>query len=74
MARKEIVAEIKARDKRPPLSFKWRSRVPQAHWLCAPTISSLSIRNPVKVCHTRSFAELLGFDKFPAATAGFILG
>jgi hypothetical protein len=72
MTRKEIVAEIKARGKRPPTDL-WTA-IARPHWLCASTISSLSILNPVKVCHTRPVAELLGFDKFPAARAGFILG
>jgi hypothetical protein len=75
MARKEIVVEIKARGKRgppgySPVSFGW----PQPHLAMRPTISPLSILNPVKVCHTRPVTELLGFYRFPTARAGFIRG
>jgi len=78
MARKEIVAEIKARGKWPAGLLRaelWMALARAAAALALrPAISPLSIVNPVKVCHTRPVTELLGFDKFLAARASFIPG
>ena len=74
MARKEIVAEIKATGKRP-------AGLLQAElWTAlARAAAALAMRPhdqpPCECCPPpRPVAELLGFDKFPAASAGFIPG
>jgi hypothetical protein len=79
MTRKEIVAEIKARGKRPagllPAELWTALARAAAAWAMRPHDQPLVHPQPCEsLSPTRPVTELLGFDKFPAARAGFIPG
>ena len=79
MTRKEIVAEIKATGKRPAglLPAELRTALARAAAALAMRPHNQPLVHPQtwqSLSPTRPVAELLGFDKFPAARAGFIPG